>query len=388
MRSGPVLAVIAAVLALSSCSSANNSTSSDATVAPPGTSANTSPPGPSAPIAADAGFLACEVTDTDGINDGSFNASAYQGLQQAKAVDSSITYSYLGSPSTSDYAPNIDAFLDRNCGIIVTVGSDMGNATQAAAQQNPGRRFAIVNYSYSPNIPNVLGLTYETNQGAFLGGYLAAAMSKSGAVGTFGGQNIPSVTMYMDGFVAGVRYYDQVHRAHIKAFGWSPSGGRTGANPFNGNGLFTNDLTNQALGKTAAQTLISQGADVIFPVAGAVSLGAAAAAQSANAAGRRVAMEWVDSDGCVSVPQYCSLFITSVEEGIVPSVKGAVLASTDGSFEGGVYVGNLANGGVALAPFHLFASKVPVSLQAELPAIAKGIESGKISVDPTHYPAS
>jgi basic membrane protein A len=377
-----------ALLALASCSSPNNSPSSDATVAPPGTSANTSPPGPSEPIAADASFRACEVTNTDGINDRSFNASAYQGLEEARSVESSITYSYLGSTSTADYTPNINTFLGRNCGIIVTVGADMGSATQAAAQQNPGRRFAIVNYSYSPNIPNVLGLTYQTNQGAFLGGYLAAVMSKSGAVGTFGGQNIPSVTMYMDGFVAGVRYYDQVHRAHIKAFGWSPSGGRTAANPLTGSGLFTNDLTNQSLGKTDAQTLISEGADVIFPVAGAVSLGAAAAVQSANAAGRSVALEWADGDGCVSAPQYCSLFITSVEEGIVPSVKGAVLASTDGTFEGGVYVGNLVNGGVTLAPFHHFASRVPVSTQAELQSIAKGVESGKISVDATHYPAS
>ena len=229
------------------------------------------------------GFKACEVTDTGGINDRSFNASAYAGLKVAAAAIPGLTYGYLGSTSTSDYTPNLNTFIGEKCGIIVTVGFDMADATQAAAKKNPTQKFTIVDYTYSPTMSNVLGLFYETNQDAFMGGYLAAAMSKTDIVGTFGGQNIPPVTIYMDGFVAGVRYYDKLNHGHVTVLGWVPTANRAKGS-LAGNGVFTNDFTNQALGKTDTQTLIAQGADIIFPVAGAVGLGAAAAVK---AGGRR-----------------------------------------------------------------------------------------------------
>lgn len=328
-------------------------------------------------------FLACEVTDTGGINDRSFNASAYAGLKAAAAVDKNIRYTYLGSTSTSDYTPNLNTFIGEHCGIIITVGFDMGTATAAEAKAHPRQKFAIVDFSFSPTIHNVRALLYKTNQDAFLGGYLAAAMSKSGAVGTFGGQDIPTVTIYMDGWVAGVRYYDLKNHKHVRALGWTPKLPRSATNPYNGTGLFTNDFTNQGLGKQDAQTLMSQGADVIFPVAGAVGLGAAAAVKQA---GHGNLMEWVDTDGCISAPQYCSLFITSVTKGIVTSVKGAVLSAARGTFHGGNYTGTLKNGGVALSPYHHFARRIPAKVKAALRAIKAGIISGKISVNATKYP--
>ena len=331
-------------------------------------------------------FLACEVTDTGGINDRSFNASAYAGLKVAAKAIPGLTYKYLQSNSTSEYAPNINTFIGENCGIIITVGFDMAQATQTAAKAHPSQKFTIVDYSYSPPMKNVLGLVYHTNQDAFLGGYLAAAMSKSGKVGTFGGQDIPPVTIYMDGWVAGVRYYDKVNHAHVVALGWTPAKKRNFASgSFAGNGLFTNDFTNQALGKTDAQTLMAEGADVIFPVAGAVGLGAAAAVKQAGAGHY---MEWVDTDGCVSAPQYCSLFITSVTKGIVASVSTAVEAAARGTFRGGNYNGTLANNGVSLSPFHTFASKIPGKVKAELKTLKAKIIAGKVSLDPNSYPAS
>ena len=89
-------------------------------------------------------------------------------------------------------------------------------------------------------------------------------------------------------------------------------------------------------------------------------------------------MMWVDTDGCISAAQYCKYFITSVEKGIATAVKTAVLSAANGSFAGGEYTGTLANGGVTLAPFHDFQSKVPASLQSELTALKAQIISGKI----------
>ena len=328
-------------------------------------------------------YLACEVTDTGGIDDRSFNASAWAGLQAAHKANPNISIRNLSSTSASDYVPNINTFIGEKCNLIVTVGFLMGNATQAAAKAHPKQDFAIVDYAYTPPIKNVNSLLYDTNQDAFLGGFLAAAMSTTGKVGTFGGVNIPTVTIYMDGWVAGVRYYDKEAHKHVIALGWTPKKGRAKGS-LAGNGLFTQSFTNQADGKTDATSLIQQGADVIFPVAGSVGLGAAQAVKQSHG----VSMEWVDTDGCVSAPQYCSLFLTSVEKGIVNSVEHAAVTGAQGKFKGGNYIGTLANGGVGLAPYHKWASKIPAIVKSGINQIKQGIISGAISVDPNSYPAS
>jgi basic membrane protein A len=323
-------------------------------------------------------FLGCMVTDTGGINDKSFNESAWQGMQQAAAADPNVSVKYLQSSTQSDYVPHISTFLADKCGIIVTVGFLMAQATQTAAEKNPSAKFAIVDNSYTPPVKNINALVFNTAQDGFLGGYLAAGMSKTGKVATFGGQEIPTVTIYMDGFWDGVQYYNSQHHTKVSVLGWNEKTQK---------GTFTGDFTDQTKGQTATQTFISEGADIVFPVAGNVGLGAAKAVQQANAQGGKVNMEWVDTDGCVSAQQYCKYFITSVTKGIQTSVKDAVLSAEKGTFKGGDYIGNLANGGVLLSPYHDFSGQVPASLQAELKTIQAGIESGKIAT-PTKSPVS
>jgi basic membrane protein A len=323
-------------------------------------------------------FLGCMVTDTGGINDKSFNQSAWQGMQEAAAANPNITVKYLQSTTQSDYVPNISTFLSEKCGIIVTVGYLMAQATQTAAEKNPSAKFAIVDNAYSPPVKNIDALVFNTVQNGFLGGYLAAGMSKNGKVATFGGQEIPTVTIYMDGFWDGVQYYNQQHHTKVSVLGWNEQTQK---------GTFTGDFTDQTKGQTATQTFISEGADIIFPVAGNVGLGAAKAVQQADTQGGKVTMEWVDTDGCVSAAQYCKYFITSVTKGIQTAVKNAVLTTQAGKFKGGNYYGTLANGGVVLAPFHDFSGQVPASLQSELKTVEAGIESGKIST-PTKSPVN
>jgi basic membrane protein A and related proteins len=320
-------------------------------------------------------FLACQVTDTGGIDDRSFNATAWKGVLDAEK-NLGVQGKYLESTTQNDYAPNINAFLQQNCGIIVTVGFLLGDATKAAATANPSQKFAIVDYAYDPTIPNVFGLTFGTDQAAFLAGYLAAGMTKTGKVGTFGGQKISPVTIYEDGFAAGIDYYNQQKGTNVQLLGWDPA---------KQNGLFTGDFENQDNGRRVTETLLQQGADIILPVAGPVGLGAAAAVQQANQSGATDSMVWVDVDGCVSAPQYCSLFITSIEKNMDVAVEAATKSALDGSFKGGIYSGTLQNGGVGIAPFHDFESKVPADLKAELNTIKQGIESGSISVDPKDY---
>jgi basic membrane protein A len=324
------------------------------------------------------------VTDTGGINDKSFNQSAWQGMQQAAAANPNITVKYLQSTTQSDYVPNINTFLGEKCGVIVTVGFLMAAATESAAKANPKQDFAIVDCSYASGCltgtkqSNIDQLTFNTVQDGFLGGYLAAGMTKTGKVATFGGQELPTVTIYMDGFWDGVQYYNKQHKTNVQVLGWNEQTQK---------GTFTGDFTDQTKGQTTTQTFISEGADIIFPVAGNVGLGAAKAVQTADSSGGNVNMLWVDTDGCVSAAQYCKYFISSVTKGIQAAVKTAVLNAQSGSFKGGNYIGTLANGGVVLAPFHDFQSKVPASLQSELKTVQTGIENGSIAT-PTKSPVS
>jgi basic membrane protein A len=215
-------------------------------------------------------------------------------------------------------------------------------------------------------------------QDGFLGGYLAAGMTKTGKVATFGGEDFGTVTIYMDGYWDGVQYYNKQHKTNVQVLGWNEQTQK---------GEFTGDFTNQTKGQTVTQTFITEGADIIFPVAGNVGLGAAKAVQDADNAGGKVNMMWVDTDGCVSAAQYCKYFITSVGKGIQSAVKNSVLQAQSGAFKGGTYVGTLSNGGAVLSPFHDFASVVPASLQSELKTIETGIENGSIQT-PTKSPVT
>jgi basic membrane protein A len=318
------------------------------------------------------------VTDVGGINDKSFNGSAWQGMQEAAAANPNVAVKYLPSTTASDYVPNINTFISEKCGIIVTVGFAMGPDTQTAAQKNPTQKFAIVDNAYKPIVTNINALVFDTVQDGFLGGYLAAGMTKTGKVATFGGAQYPTVTIYMDGFWDGVQYYNSKHGTHVQVLGWNEQTQK---------GEFTGDFTNQTKGQTVTQTFITEGADIVFPVAGLEGLGAAKAVQDADNAGGHVNMLWVDTDGCVSAAQYCKYFITSVTKGIQAAVKSAVLTAQAGTFKGGNYIGTLLNGGVLLSPFHDWANKVPIALQGELKTIQTGIEHGTIQT-PTKSPVS
>jgi basic membrane protein A and related proteins len=366
------IAAAAVAVLIAACGSSTSSASSSSTSSASGAATSAG----SAPAAGK--FVGCMVTDTGGINDKSFNQSAWEGMQEAATANPDITVRYLQSTSQSDYVPHINQFIGEKCGIIVTVGYLMADATQTAAQKNPADDFAIVDNAYTPVIKNVDALVFNTVQDGFLGGYLAAGMSKTGKVATFGGQELPTVTIYMDGFWDGVQYYNKEHHTNVQVLGWSETAQK---------GSFTGDFTNETKGQTTTQTFISEGADIIFPVAGNVGLGAAKAVEDADNAGGNVSMEWVDTDGCVSAQQYCKYFLTSVTKGIQTSVKNAVLAAQSGTFKGGDYIGTLANGGVVLSPFHDFASKVPAALQAELKTLQTGIENGTIAT-PTKSPVS
>lgn len=306
-------------------------------------------------------FSACQVTDTGGVDDDSFNETAYAGLEDA-ADELGFEPAFLESQSDADYEPNIQSFVDQDCSLIVTVGFLLGDATEAAAQANPDTDFAIVDFAYEDTYDNLLGLTFDTDEAAFLAGYAAAAASQTGIVGTYGGLEIPTVTIFMDGLVAGVAQYNTDNGTDVQVIGTD---------------LFTGDFENVDNGRTTTEGLIQQGADIIMPVAGPVGQGTIEAIRAGGGDERII---WVDTDGCVSVADACDLFLTSVMKNMDVAVHDAVVAASDGSFEGGVYVGTLENDGVAIADFQENADRVPQEVQDRIAELREQIISGEITI--------
>jgi len=310
-----------------------------------------------------------QVTDVGGIDDRSFNATAWKGVQDAVAAFG-VEGSYLESQQQTDYERNIKEFIDQDYDLIVTVGFLLGDATKAAAEANPDQYFAIVDSSYDPPLPNVLGLTFSTDEAAFLAGYLAAGMSESGKVGTFGGIPIPPVTIFMVGFEKGVEYYNEQHGASVEVLGWETDPAMEGC----GDGLFTGNFESTDDGRRFASSLMDEGADIIVPVAGPVGLGSAAACQE-----RGMMMIGVDTDWYVSAPDYKEVYLTSILKNMDVAVYDAIKAVIEGTFVGGTYVGTLANDGVGIAPFHDYEAAVPADLAAEVEQLKQDIIDGKVS---------
>ncbi len=337
-----------AALALAACSSAPEETE---------TSPDATPTSTAAPV----DYKACMVSDAGGFDDKSFNQAGYEGLMSV-ANDLGIETSTAESTDEADYATNITAMVSANCNLIITVGFLLADATAAAATATPDTDFAIIDFAFDPPIDNVKGLTFETDQAAFLAGYAAAGSTQTGTVATFGGMNIPTVTIFMDGFLAGVNYYNTENGKSVKVLGWD---GKTGS--------FTDDFDDQTKGQNLAQGFIDQGADIIMPVAGPVGLGAAAAAKAAG----NTWIIGVDSDW-TQTTDYGDIILTSVMKNMGPAVYDVVQEAAVGAgFSNENYVGTLENAGVGLGPS---AAAVPAEVVSKLKELEAGIIDGSISV--------
>jgi basic membrane protein A len=327
--------------------------------------------------AAASDFQACQVTDTGGVDDRSFNQTAYKGVTDA-AEEFGFEPSVLESQAESDFAPNIQSFIDQGCDIIVTVGFLLGGATADAAEANPDQNFAIVDYDFSVDagdvadeFDNVKELTFSTDQAAFLAGYTAAAMSETGTVGTYGGINIPTVNIFMKGFQLGIEKYNEDNGTDVQLEGWDNAAD---------DGLFTGDFEDQAKGRALTEQLLDDGADIIMPVAGPVGLGTI---EAIRARGGDAKVIWVDTDGCVSVEADCDLFLTSVMKNMDVAVFDAVTEAVNGDFSGGLYTGTLENDGVALGPFNEFEDQVPDEVKTALDDLRQQIIDGEIETFPS-----
>ena len=329
--------------------------------------------------AASTSFKVAQVTDLGGIDDKSFNAGAYAGIEKAVA-DLGIEGKYLESQQQSDYAKNIQQLVAEETNLIITVGFLLGVDTATAAKANPETKFAIVDYAYpdcfgdpadegktcgsTTELANVLGLTFSTDQAAFLAGYAAAATTQTGKVATFGGINIPPVTIFMKGFQAGVNHYNQSMGTAVEVLGWDTAAA---------DGSFTGNFESTDDGRSFAESFVQEGADIIMPVAGPVGLGSAAYCKETGSC----KIIGVDVDWTVSASEYTDIILTSVLKNVNVAVYDSIKSAVDGTFKGGVYTGTLVNNGVGLASV----AGASADLTAALEKLKADIISGAIKVE-------
>ena len=200
--------------------------------------------------AADDEFKIGLITDVGGVNDGSFNQSAWEGLEKA-GEELGVEVNYLESATDADYQPNMETFVDEDYDLIISVGYMLADATREAAEANPDTKFAIIDDS-SIDLPNVTSLMFKAEQASYLVGYVAGLTTKTNNIG----------------FVVGMT------NETMNQFGYGYCAGAIDANPditvqqFN-----ANSFADSATGKTMANTAITNGADIVFQAAGATGLG-------------------------------------------------------------------------------------------------------------------
>ncbi len=322
---------------------------------------------PSTSRANNAAFLPCVVSDTAGFNDHSFNQLSLQAVKQV-AKASGTSYKTAESKTAADYVPNVNQLVAAGCTATVASGFNLVAAVKAAATKDPKNDFVMVDDN-SIKLPNVKDVVFATNQAAFLGGYAAAAYSKTGVVATWGGQEIPPVTIYMDGFWDGVQYFNQQNHKNVTVLGWNEKTQK---------GTFVGNFTDQNAAKTITTNFINQNADVIMPVAGSLYQGGGAAIRSTGA---KAVLVGVDADLFqTDTSGYQNIILVSVLKNIQPAVASVLGQAAQNTFSNGEYIGTLKNNGVGLSPFHDFAGKIPSSLASQLDTIKSKIIDGSITV--------
>jgi basic membrane protein A and related proteins len=310
------------------------------------------------------------VTDTGGVNDKSFNQSAWAGVQKA-ATEFGWDPKFIESKQPTDYEKNIDQFATEKYDVIVTVGFLMGDATAIKAKQYPSIKFAIIDNSYFPTkdskacddtvkdcyadggLKNVTSLMFQEDEVGFLAGVLAAGMSKSGVVCTVSGMEIPPVQRYVIGYQNGAKWM----KSTIKP-------------PLN---VYIPSFVDPAKGKETGQSMISQGCDVIFGVGGNTGNGGLLAAKE-----KGLMAIGVDVDQYNTYPEVKDALISSAQKNVDVAVYEYLKTVKDGSVKGGVNTANLKNNGVGLAPFHDWDSKIPADVKAKITDATNALKAGTL----------
>ena len=245
------------------------------------------------------------ITDVAGVNDHSFNQSAWEGLQKAEK-DLGVKVKYLESKQDADYSTNVETLIDEEVDLIVGVGSKLAPTIEQASKDYPDQKFVIVDETYEKIPSNVETVLFNAEQSAYLVGLIAGKMTKTNDIGFIGGMDISVINTFKYGYMAGVKTDNSKCKLQSQ---------------------YANSFTDQAKGKAIANQMISNGTDIIFIAGGDVGTGAIEAIKEAN----KYAIG-VDRDQSDLAPNnVLTSAIKRVDIGVYETVKSFI----EGKFEGG-----------------------------------------------------
>ncbi len=264
------------------------------------------------------------VTDTGGVNDESFNQSAWAGLQKLEKEygKDKVQVKYLESKQDADYVPNVETLVDEDTDLIIGVGFKLADAIEESAKSYDDKQFALIDAAYEKQPANVTSLLFEDNVSSYLTGLIAGKMTETNKVGFIGGISGEVIGRFDYGFRAGVEAANPKAEVSVQ---------------------YANSFTDAALGKSIANQMHKNGTDIIFSAAGAVGIGAIEAAKENN----KKAIG-VDQDQNKLAPDNV---ITSAMKNIDVAVLNLGKTIIDGTYKGGqVIVNTLDMDGVGIAP--------------------------------------
>lgn len=262
-------------------------------------------------------FRVAMVSDTGGINDNSFNASAWEGLQRAKS-ELGVEVSYLESVTEADYEANMETLFDEGYDLIICVGFLMADACKKAAEAHPEQLYAIIDSGSSA--PNMIGVLFAQEQCSYLVGVAAGKMTKTNNVGFVLGMVSPVMNAFGYGYYAGVR--DANPNCEVQGFN-------------------ANNFGDAAGGKAAAINMYAKGADIVYHAAGGTGDGVIEAAKEQ----KKFAIG-VDKDQSYLAPE---AVLTSAVKRVDNGVFDLCAKGQKGELKGGDSVYDLATGGVDIA---------------------------------------
>ncbi len=295
------------------------------------------------------------VTDAGKIDDKSFNQAGWEGVQAAKDATGAQA-KYVETSDPKDYAKNIKFFTDAKYDVVVTVGFNLGEATDTAAPSATGTKFIGIDQFQAKEIANVAGLTFPEDQAGYMAGFLAGKLSKTNVIGQVLGAKIPPVQKYAMGYEAGAKAANPA--IQVKTV-YHPSDGKEWNDP--------------TWGANEARKQLDQKADVIFGAGGKTGNGALGEVAKASGAGTSVYCIGVDTDQWGTVPEAHPCLVTSAMKLMADGTTDLIKKAKDGTFKGGNVVGK-----AGLAPFHDFDAKLPADVKSAVAKIVADLGSGTL----------
>lgn len=300
------------------------------------------------------------VTDVGKIDDRGFLQASWEGVQQAEK-DLGAQVKYIQTTDAKDFEKNIAQFAEGGYDVVVVSGFGPTDATAAAAKKYPDVKFVAIGQFHADYPPNLVNINFPEDQAGFLGGALAAQMTKSGILGSVQATDaVPAVWRYGEGFRAGAKYIKPDTQINVV---------------YHSDVGFDKTFNDPEWGKTTAVSMLDKGADVIF--AGASDTGNGALLGAAQKGAMAIGM---DVDGYEVLPEAKTAMLSSGMKEIKSGSFGLLKGIAEGKFKPGDVMG-----GVSLAPYHDYDSKVPAPVKAKMEEILKGLRDGSIKtgVPPT-----